>query len=73
MVPRLLSVRATDIWAFAGRVLDAVDRALPRSEVRMTPTEYPMCSRAFSLDVRRDWRPPEWGEPPLLCLSTSRT
>lgn len=51
--------RASDIWAFAGRVLDAVDRALPRSEVRVAPTEYPMCSRAFSLDVRRE---NEWVE-----------
>lgn len=41
-------------WWLAGRVLEAVDRALPRSEVRMTPTDYPMCARAWSLDVRRD-------------------
>jgi RNA polymerase sigma factor (sigma-70 family) len=45
---------ATDAWTFAGRVLDALDRALPGSEVRMTPTEYPMCSRAYSLDVHRE-------------------
>jgi RNA polymerase sigma-70 factor (ECF subfamily) len=50
---------AIDAWAFAGRILDAIDRALPRSEVRMTPTEYPMCARAWSLDVRRD---DEWIE-----------
>jgi RNA polymerase sigma-70 factor (ECF subfamily) len=48
---------AVDLWWFAGRILDAVDRLLPRSEIRVTPTEYPMCERAFSLDVRRadDW------------------
>jgi RNA polymerase sigma factor (sigma-70 family) len=55
----------TGPWSLAGRILEAVDRALPRSEVRMTPTEYPMCSRAWSLDVRRDDRWIElmaWGE-----------
>jgi RNA polymerase sigma-70 factor (ECF subfamily) len=50
---------AADTWTFAGRVLDAVDRVLPRSEVRVTPTEYPMCARAWSLDVRRE---DEWVE-----------
>lgn len=45
---------AIDPWWLAARVLDAVDRALPRREVRLTPTDYPMCSRAFSLDVRQD-------------------
>jgi RNA polymerase sigma-70 factor (ECF subfamily) len=54
-----------DTWIFAGRILDAVDRALPRSEVRVTPTEYPMCARAWSLDVRRkdEWiEIMAWGE-----------
>jgi RNA polymerase sigma-70 factor (ECF subfamily) len=48
---------SVDVWWFAGRILDAVDRLLPRSEVRVTPTEYPMCERAFSLEVRHadDW------------------
>jgi RNA polymerase sigma factor (sigma-70 family) len=41
-----------DPWWLAGKLLEAVDRALPRSEVRMTPTDYPMCARAWSLDVR---------------------
>ena len=45
---------AVDAFWLAGRILDAIDRALPRSEVRMTPTDYPMCARAWSLDVRRD-------------------
>ncbi len=56
---------ALDPFWLAGRVLDAVDRALPRAEVRMTPTDYPMCARAWSLDVRRDDRWVEllaWGE-----------
>ena len=54
-----------DAWAFAGRILDAIDRVLPRAEVRLTPTEYPMCKRAWSLDVLHegDWREVlAWGE-----------
>ena len=43
-----------DTWWLAARILEAVDRALPRREVRLTPTDYPMCGRAFSLDVRQD-------------------
>ena len=46
--------RAVDAFWFAGRILRAIDRVLPRSEVRMTATDYPMCARAFSLDVRHD-------------------
>jgi len=52
-------------WGFAGRLLDAVDRVLPRAEVRVTPTDYPMCRRAWSLDVLRDGQWVEllaWGE-----------
>jgi RNA polymerase sigma factor (sigma-70 family) len=45
---------ARDCFWLAGRILDAVDRVLPHSEVRVTPTSYPMCARAFSLDVRKD-------------------
>jgi RNA polymerase sigma factor (sigma-70 family) len=54
-----------DAWAFAGRIFDAVDRVLPRAELRVTPTEYPMCARAWSLDVLRDGEWVEvlaWGE-----------
>jgi RNA polymerase sigma factor (sigma-70 family) len=57
--------QAADPFWLAGRILDAIDRALPRSEVRMTPTEYPMCARAWSLDVRHDDQWIElmaWGE-----------
>jgi phenylalanyl-tRNA synthetase alpha subunit len=43
---------AADPWAFAARILASIDRLLPRSEVRLTPTEYPMCARAWSLDIR---------------------
>ena len=45
---------AIDCFWFAGRILEAVDGVLPRSEVRVVPTSYPMCARAFSLDVRKD-------------------
>jgi phenylalanyl-tRNA synthetase alpha chain len=56
---------ALDCFWLAGRILSAVDRVLPRSEFRMTPTDYPMCARAFSLDVRKDEQWIEvmaWGE-----------
>jgi RNA polymerase sigma-70 factor (ECF subfamily) len=56
---------AIDAWWFAGRILAAIDKVLPRSEVRLTPTEYPMCARAWSLDVHRDGAWIElmaWGE-----------
>jgi RNA polymerase sigma-70 factor (ECF subfamily) len=46
--------RSVDPFWLAGRILNAVDLALPRTEVRMTPTDYPMCARAWSLDVRPD-------------------
>jgi RNA polymerase sigma-70 factor (ECF subfamily) len=46
-------------WDFAGRILSAIDRVLPRAELRVTPTEYPMCRRAWSLDVLRHG---EWFE-----------
>jgi RNA polymerase sigma-70 factor (ECF subfamily) len=43
-----------DCFWLAGRILDAVNRVLPRPEIRVTPTSYPMCAQAFSLDVRKD-------------------
>jgi hypothetical protein len=51
--------RNLDVWWLAGRIFDAVNRALPCSEIRVTPTDYPMCVQAFSLDVRKD---DEWVE-----------
>lgn len=56
---------ALDAWAFAGRIMAAVDRVLPRAEMRVTPTDYPMCARAWSLDVLREGNWVEllaWGE-----------
>ena len=54
-----------DPWAFAGNILNAIDRVLPRAELRVTPTDYPMCHRAWSLDVLHagDWcELLAWGE-----------
>ena len=54
-----------DAWQLAGRIMGAVDRVLPRAEVRVTPTEYPMSKRAWSLDVLADGQWLEmlaWGE-----------
>jgi len=51
--------QAPDPVAFPGRILEAVDRVLDGPEVRITLTEYPMCARAWSLDVRRE---DEWVE-----------
>jgi RNA polymerase sigma factor (sigma-70 family) len=56
---------AIDPWWFAGRILSAIDRALPGSDVRVSPTSYPMCRRAWSLDVMRGDQWVEvmaWGE-----------
>ncbi|MDX2053002.1 MAG: sigma factor [Polyangiaceae bacterium] len=46
-----------DGFWLAGRLLKALDNVLPGREVRVSPTSYPMCSRAFSIDVREkdDW------------------
>lgn len=57
--------RQLDPWTFAGRIFDALDRVLPRAELRVIPTDYPMCARAWSLDVLRDGEWVEvlaWGE-----------
>lgn len=57
--------RSLDAFWLAGRILHAVDRVLPRAEVRMTATDYPMCARAWSLDVRNEDQWVEvmaWGE-----------
>lgn len=54
-----------DCFWLAGRLMAAVDRVLPGSELRVTPTSYPMCARAFSLDVKKedDWiEVLAWGE-----------
>jgi phenylalanyl-tRNA synthetase alpha chain len=43
-------------WNFSGRVLASIECALPGSDVRLIPVQYPMCTRAWSIDVWRDER-----------------
>jgi phenylalanyl-tRNA synthetase alpha chain len=40
-----------DPWQFTGRVLHSVDRTLPGRSVKIMPVEYPMCARAWELEV----------------------
>ena len=48
-----------DQWRLTGRVLESVDRALPGRPVKIAPVQYPMCSRAWELDVEENG---EWVE-----------
>lgn len=41
-----------DGFWLVGRILKALDIVLPEREIRVAPTSYPMCSHAFSIDVR---------------------
>ena len=43
-----------DPWQITGRVLQSVERVLPRRTVKIVPTEYPMCSQAWELEVEED-------------------
>lgn len=45
------------IAARAGEVLQSVDRTLPGRAVKIVPVQYPMCSRAWELEVEenREW------------------
>jgi RNA polymerase sigma-70 factor, ECF subfamily len=43
-----------DQWRLMGRVLQSVDRALPGRAVKIVPVEYPMCSRAWELEVEEN-------------------
>jgi RNA polymerase sigma factor (sigma-70 family) len=45
-----------DPWRFTGRVLQSIDRLLPGRAVKIVPTEYPMCSQAWELEVEDDGR-----------------
>jgi len=40
-----------DPWQITGRVLQSVERVLPRRTVKIVPTEYAMCSQAWELEV----------------------
>jgi RNA polymerase sigma factor (sigma-70 family) len=48
-----------DPWQVTGRVLQSVDRALPGRAVKITSVHYPMCSRAWELEVDENG---EWVE-----------
>lgn len=48
-----------DRWQLTGRVLESVDRALPGRSVKIVPVQYPMCERAWELEVDENG---EWME-----------
>jgi tRNA synthetase class II (F) len=43
-----------DPWPITGRVLQSVERVLPRRTVKIVPTQYAMCSEAWELEVEAD-------------------
>ena len=43
-----------DAWQVTGRVIQSVDRVLPGRTVKVVPTQYPMCSQAWELEVDDD-------------------
>lgn len=45
-----------DQWQLTGRVLESVDRALPGRPVKIVPVQYPMCARAWELEVEENGR-----------------
>ena len=40
-----------DQWRLTGRVLESVDRTVPGRPVKIVPVQYPMCERAWELEV----------------------
>lgn len=48
-----------DPWQLTGRVLQSVDRTLPGRAVKIMSVQYPMCSRAWELEVHENG---EWVE-----------
>ena len=40
-----------DRWQLTGRVLESVERTLPGRWVKIVPVEYPMCERAWELEI----------------------
>jgi RNA polymerase sigma-70 factor, ECF subfamily len=45
-----------DRWQMSGHVLRSIDVLLPGRPVRISPTQYPMCSQAWELGVEDDGR-----------------
>jgi RNA polymerase sigma factor (sigma-70 family) len=45
-----------DPWRITGQMLQSTDRLLPGRTVKIVPTQYPMCSQAWELEVEDDGR-----------------
>jgi phenylalanyl-tRNA synthetase alpha subunit len=45
-----------DAWRITGQMLQSTDRLLPGRTVKIVPTQYPMCSQAWELEVEDDGR-----------------
>ena len=43
-----------DPWHVTARVLQSIDLLLPGSTVKIVPTQYPMCTQAWELEVEHD-------------------
>lgn len=43
-----------DPWQITARVLQSVERVLPRRTVKIVPTQYVMCSQSWELEVEED-------------------
>ena len=45
-----------DPWLLTARVLRSVDALFPSRQMKIVPTEYPMCSQAWELEIESDGR-----------------
>ena len=45
-----------DVWQATAHVLQSVDRVFPGRTVKLVPTQYPMCSQAWELEIEDDGR-----------------
>jgi hypothetical protein len=50
---------AVNPWHMTGRVLQSIDHLLPGRAVKIVPTQYPMCTQAWELEVEDDG---QWNE-----------
>lgn len=48
--------RLNDRWSITARVLQSADLLFPGRAVKLVPTEFPMCSQAWELEVEQDGR-----------------
>jgi RNA polymerase sigma factor (sigma-70 family) len=58
-----------DPWQVTARVLQSIDRVVPGRTVKIVPTQYPMCTQAWELEVEQDG---EWSEVLAWGLFTDR-